>query len=117
MDEQFFNRDITKFLKILRESADIQYKIFTQGSCYRLYTILSEIVECKPYWSDVDNHCIVKIGDKFYDIGGEVSPNYIVAKGYYLVPQSQRKGFELLKYGEDTIAVVTEKYVEDENNK
>lgn len=108
---EYFN--INEFLKTLRESADIQFKVFTQGSCYRLYMIIYSIDNsAEPYWSDVDNHCIIKLNNKFYDIGGEVSTNYIESKGYFLVPESQRVGYSLLKYaGKNTTGVVTEKYV------
>lgn len=112
--------DINKFLFELRESADIQYSIFTTGSCFRLYSIISTIFpEAKAWWSDRDNHCIIKIQDKFYDIGGEISKEYINNKGYYEIPQNQLGGYYLIKYrtGKAVTSITVEKYIGDENNK
>lgn len=90
---------IESFIKELRESADIIYNIFTLGSCFKLYKILKVIYpESIPYWSDRDNHCITKINNDFYDIGGKVNKNYILDKGYYPIPENQLNGYDLLKY-------------------
>lgn len=105
---------IVEFLKELRESADIQFKIFTQGSCFRLYRILKTIYpKAVAYWSDIDNHCITRIEDKYYDIGGEVKSQYMKDKSYFKVPKSQLKGYSLLKYtrNKDSYSVKVEKYV------
>jgi hypothetical protein len=105
--------DIELFLKELRESADVQYKIFTEGSCFRLYKILKLIYpEAIAYWSDRDNHCITRIDDKFYDIGGEVKNKYIKEKGYYEIPKKQMKAYGILKYTResDSYAITIEKY-------
>lgn len=104
---------IEKFLQELRDSADIQYKIFTQGSCFRLYKILKTLFpKAIAYWSDVDGHCITKIDGKYYDIGGEVKEDYIIDKSYYKVHKSQLKGFSLLKWlsEESNNSVSVEKY-------
>ena len=106
--------DIEEFLKELRESANIQYKIFTEGSCFRLYRILKVISpKSKPYWSDRDNHCITRIGEKYYDIGGEVKAEYTKEKGYYEIPKDQIKGYILMEFNreEDMFSVTVEKYV------
>lgn len=104
---------IDKFLKELRESADIQFKIFTEGSCFKLYRILKIVFpKAKAYWSDLDNHCITKVGDEFYDIGGIVKKSYIKGRSYYLIPKSQLRGYSLLKWmnEEDSIGTKIEKY-------
>lgn len=104
---------IIEFLTELRESADIQFKVFTEGSCFRLYKILKVIFpEAKAYWSDIDNHCITKINGKYYDIGGEVKKEYIENNAYYKIVKSQLKGYALLKYTveEANFRVSTEKY-------
>lgn len=106
--------EIEDFLKELRESADIQYKIFTEGSCFRLYRILKTIYpEAKPYWSDLDNHCITKINGKFYDIGGEVKKSHVKDRGYYKIPKKLLKGYSLLKFvtqEKEVFSVKVEKY-------
>lgn len=90
---------IREFLKELRDSADIQYKIFTEGSCFRLYKILKVVFpEAKAYWSDLDNHCITKIDGKFYDIGGLIKKSYVINKSYYKVHKSQLRGYSMLKW-------------------
>lgn len=105
---------IKEFLKELRESADVQFKIFTEGSCYRLFMIL-KILEPKAiaYWSDLDNHCITRIEDKYYDIGGEVKQSHIEDRAYYQIPESQLKGYALLKYTgrKNHFSVKVEKYI------
>ena len=94
--------DINKFLKELRDSSERIYSIYTKGSCYRLFSILSTIFpNAVPYWSDMDNHAITKIDNKFYDIGGEITLSYVEDKGYYPIPKRLRNGYYLLKYAED----------------
>lgn len=103
---------IEKFLKELRDAGDIIYIVFTEGSCFRLYSILNELFEnAVPYWSDIDNHCIVKVDDSFYDIGGKVSKNYIRDRGYYELREEQYEGYYLLKYSNEDRRIQVEKYV------
>jgi len=104
---------IEEFLKELRDSADIQFKIFTEGSCFRLYKILKVVFpEAKAYWSDLDNHCITKINGEFYDIGGAVKKSYIKDRSYYKIRKSQLKGYSILKWmnDEESIGAKIEKY-------
>lgn len=109
---------IVEFIKELRSSSDIIYNIFTEGSCFRLFKILKILNNrAEPYWSDRDNHCITKIDNIFYDIGGVVNSKYIEDKGYYLIPESQINGFELLKYTtEGPRGAEVEKYRNNESN-
>lgn len=91
--------NIELFLKELRESSDVIFNIFTNGSCFRLYSILKHVVPgAVPYWSDADAHAVVKIGDNFYDIGGKVNHTYVQDQGYYEVPEELRDGYALLKW-------------------
>ena len=105
---------ILNFLKELRDSATIVYKIYTDGSCFRLYSILKCLYpKAIAYWSDRDNHCIVKIGNRYFDIGGEVNEGYIKEKNYYVIDKTQLDGYYLLKYssGKDSeYSVTIEKY-------
>lgn len=107
---------IVEFLRELRESADEIYAIYLNGSCYRLYKMLSCFFpEAEPYWSDRDNHCITKIEDKFYDIGGEVHKDYIDEMGYFKIPKHLERGYYLLKWKEKEelcISTKIEKYKE-----
>jgi hypothetical protein len=91
--------DPTILLKELRDSAEIQLNIFTQGSCFRLYRILKLIYpSAVAYWSDRESHCITKIGAHFYDIGGEINASHLQQEGYYPIPEDQMNGYALLKY-------------------
>lgn len=104
---------VDKFLKELRDSADIQQHIFTRGSCFRLYMILKTIFpKAVAYWSDLDSHCITKIGDEFYDIGGVIKEEYITSSSYYRIPNSQMRGYSLLKWmnKKESIGSRIEKY-------
>lgn len=104
---------INQFLKELRESADIQYSIFTNGSCFRLYKILKIVFpEVEAYWSDMDRHCIVNYKGEFYDIGGIMSKTYVKSKSYYKIDKSQLRGFSLLKYinNDECLGAKVEKY-------
>lgn len=104
---------VEEFLKELRESADIQYKIFTEGSCFRLYRILKTIFpEAKPYWSDRDGHCITKIDGKYYDIGGRVTDKYVKDEGYYRIIKDQIKAYSLMKWvdKETNLSITVQKY-------
>ena len=109
---------VKEFLKELKDSADIQYKIFTEGSCFRLYLILKTIFpDANAYWSDRDGHCITEIDGKFYDIGGEIHKDYTVVWNYYLVPKEQIKGYSIMKWvNKDTsFSVRPEKYKTEQN--
>lgn len=104
---------IELFLKELRESADVMSKIFTQGSCFRLYVILKILYpKAIAYWSDRDNHCITKINNDYYDIGGMIHKDYINDKSYYQILTEQLDAYKLLKYKnkKDIDYVTTEKY-------
>lgn len=104
---------INELLKKLRDSADIQFKIFTEGSCFRLYEILKVIFpQAEAYWSDLDNHCITKIDKQYYDIGGVIKKSYVKGRSYYKIPKSQLRGYSILKWmnDEESIGTKIEKY-------
>lgn len=104
---------VENFLRELRESADLQFVIFTQGSCYRLGMILKTIFpEAVIYWSDLDNHAIVRIDGVFYDIGGVIKDSYANNNGYYPVREEQHESLSKLKWLPDhSISVPVNKYI------
>jgi hypothetical protein len=63
-----------KFISVIRDSFIGSQQVYTEGSCYHFYLILKEVFPEAECWYDQD-HIITKIGDKFYDITGEVRPN------------------------------------------
>lgn len=92
------NRNVSKFIYHLRESSDIMYRVFTEGSCFKLFLILNEAFnDCIPFWSDHDSHCIIQIDNRFYDIGGEVRERYVKDRGYYEISKEQISGYSLMK--------------------
>jgi len=106
--------NIEKFLFELRDSAEIMYNIFTKGSCFRLYLIMRQVFpESIPYWSDMDNHCVVMVEGNFYDIGGLLSKKYVNDKGYYRVSDDLIPGYSLMRYTTEDVAkktITVEKY-------
>lgn len=75
-----------EFLKELKYSYHLNEKIYTEGSCFRLYKILSKIYpEAKPLYSDKDGHWITEIDGKLYDINGEINPEYLQDKEYQYI--------------------------------
>ena len=63
---------VLEFISLVRESFVGSKIIYTEGSCYRFYEILKFVFpKAKPYILKED-HIVIKIEDKFYDITGEV---------------------------------------------
>ena len=59
------------FIDILRNSDKYIKTIYTQGGCYQLYIVLSELYpEAEPFISSSLDHIITKIDNKYYDING-----------------------------------------------
>lgn len=64
-------QEVEKFIRTIRDSFIGSQQVYTEGSCYHFYLILKQVFpESKAYY-DAD-HIITKIGDKFYDITGEI---------------------------------------------
>lgn len=80
---------ITEFLKELKHSYHKNEIIYTQGSCFRLYSILKTIFpEAVPYYSILEGHWITEIDGKYYDINGEINSEYIADKKFEKVEDS-----------------------------
>lgn len=63
--------NVEQFIATIRDSFEDSVKVYTQGSCYEFYLILKQVFpEAIPYYDE--NHFITRIGDKYYDITGEV---------------------------------------------
>ena len=75
--------NILEFLKELKHSYHKNELIYTEGSCFRLYSILKTIfLQATPYYSQMDGHWITWIDSRFYDINGEISLDYVAHKKY-----------------------------------
>ena len=73
--------DILKFINSFTEKhkEPIEY-VFTQGHCYWFAVILKERFNGDIYYDYTDNHFVVKIGNHYYDIKGEVTNPETLAK-------------------------------------
>lgn len=65
---------ITGILHALRSLHPDLERQCLHGSCFRLYLLLAEVFPEAEPWYD-SNHVITKIGERFYDIRGEVAPD------------------------------------------
>lgn len=66
--------EVLEFIKIVRRAHPAMPQIYQSGSCWQFYELLNNRFpgECDPYYEV--GHIITKIGDRFYDITGEVFP-------------------------------------------
>jgi len=72
-----------EFIAALKKSAPIIPKVFTEGSCYHLCLILGTIFpEAEALYSHTDGHWITKIDHRYYDIHGEIDPEYAKSRDY-----------------------------------
>lgn len=82
------NTEVEIFIQTIRDSFVGSQQVYTNGSCYHFYLILKNVFSvAEPYYDG--DHIVTKIGDKFYDITGEISkPSsaslYIDTPGYWL---------------------------------
>ena len=74
---------IVEFLKELKSSYHKNEMVYTEGSCFRLYSMLKAIYpKAKPFYSILEGHWITEIDDKFYDINGEINSDFAQQKEY-----------------------------------
>jgi hypothetical protein len=60
----------------LRKTDPYIQNIFSLGGCYQFYIFLKHIFpNAKPYMHYKKTHVVTKIGDKYYDIDGEIPDN------------------------------------------
>ena len=63
---------VVALIKAIRESRDDSQVAYMNGSCYHFYKILRAVFpEAVPFYDS--NHVVTKIGEKFYDIRGELT--------------------------------------------
>lgn len=82
MEEKILN-----FLKELKYSYKKNEEIYTQGSSFRLWKMLNILFDAEPYYSQSDVHWISKINNKFYDINGEITENYVKSNKYLKITE------------------------------
>jgi len=91
-------KEVLEFIKLIRGSHTKMTAIFTEGSCYNFYLILKNKFPTAVAYYD-SNHIITKIGDKFYDISGEVDGNDSEPFDSLYSPETRKKIItEILDY-------------------
>lgn len=61
-----------KLVNAMRKNIKQADVMFTQGKCYQLYLMLSDLYPQAVAWYEpVDGHVFTEIDGKFYDINGE----------------------------------------------
>ena len=86
------HKQVLSFISLIRESHPFMESIYTNGSCLNFYLILRDRFKehCPVPYYNVD-HVITLIGDRYYDITGEVKfkgTEYLKLTDYY-----PKKGF------------------------
>ena len=74
----------------IRDSFIGSQQVYTEGSCYHFYLILKEVFPDAEPWYD-NEHIVTKIGDKFYDITGEIRKDELGMFKYQRTPSYQLK--------------------------
>lgn len=97
------HKQILKFIKAIRNSIIGAEFIYTNGSCYQFYLILKSIVpEAQAYYDS--SHVITRIGDKFYDITGEVyCTDHLLVDKHYDHDDLRRLKFKIHIFNHQTI--------------
>lgn len=87
--------DILDVIKSIRESFYGSTVVYTNGSCYHFFNILKTIFpNAIAYYKN--DHIVTKIGNKFYDITGEVKGDFIK---FNLIASFIQKNIKTNKFG------------------
>lgn len=70
-DNKYYIPNVEEVIATIRDSFIGSQQVYTEGSCYHFYLVLKKIFPNAEAYYDLD-HIITKIGDRFYDITGEV---------------------------------------------
>lgn len=73
-------------IEAIRKSFIGSEQVYTNGSCIMFYKILKVLYpSARPYWNSETKHMITKIGNKYYDISGEIKnpKGYALDEGVY----------------------------------
>lgn len=82
--------NVESFIGKIRDSFIGSQQVYTEGSCYHFYLILKEVFTDAEPWYD-NEHIVTKIGDKFYDITGEIRKDELDMFKYQRLPSYQLK--------------------------
>lgn len=82
--------NVESFIAKVRDSFIGSQQVYTEGSCYHFYLILKEVFPDAEPWYD-NEHIVTKIGNKFYDITGEIRKDELDMFKYQRLPSYQLK--------------------------
>lgn len=82
--------NVESFIAKVRDSFIGSQQVYTEGSCYHFYLILKEVFPDAEPWYD-NEHIVTKIGDKFYDITGEIRKDELDMFKYQRLPSYRLK--------------------------
>lgn len=70
-----------KIIKAIRESFDEAEEVYTEGACFQFYLILKSICPYAEPWYDCHvGHVYTKVGDKYYDVKGQLKDDTILKR-------------------------------------
>lgn len=76
---QNLSNEVLDFINGFKEMHPLEIEdVFSNGYCYWFAMILSSrfgVIDSSIYYLPIRNHFITKIGNKFYDITGEIIPD------------------------------------------
>jgi len=88
------NDNVLNVIKTIRKSHNGTVDIYTNGKCYHFFLILKSIFPLAEAYYD-ENHVITKIGNKYYDITGEVKKEKHISVNKHYSHQELKKYFGL----------------------
>jgi hypothetical protein len=104
MSEKTEDRDISlqeetqihNLIDAVRSSFVGSIQVYTNGSCYQFYKILRCVFPTARAYFNID-HVITKIGNKYYDITGEVEWNnsYLLMDEHYPICETKDNKFNI----------------------
>lgn len=108
------HREILALIKAVRESFPDAAIVYRYGACYGLYRILKEVFPVAVAFRDGDDsHIVTMIGDRFYDIKGEVL-DYMIERwnGLKRLTKDEHDHWEGVVFGQ-RIEFMLKKYNDD----
>lgn len=78
-----------EIISAIRNSFKGAETVYLRGGCHRFWVILRSIFDnAEPFYSKKEGHFITKIGDRFYDITGDVTQKYDLSSYHPLTDEN-----------------------------
>lgn len=70
---------VDSIIAAIRNSFNDAVKVYTEGSCFQFYLIIKSICPyAEPWYDSIVGHVYAKVGDKFYDINGQLKDEELI---------------------------------------